>query len=91
MTSPGQTVRPDLSQEQLIRLIILTYQLRPRNWRWLTDWVKNTNGWYSAGNVTFHPSGSTHVIPMADAESVIRYYEDQANWADFTEEDMAAS
>lgn len=85
------TVRPDLTEDQLIRLIVLSYGNRPRNWKWLTRWVTNAGGFYTSGNVTWHPSKSTRIIPMDDTEGIVRYYEDPSNWLDYTEDDMAAA
>lgn len=85
------TVRTDLTEDQVIRLIVLSYGNRPRNWRWLTDWVTNANQYYSRGQVTFNIGGTRHEMRMTDTETIVRFYEDPSNWLDYTEDDMAAA
>lgn len=92
MISPGLTVRDDLTIGQIRRLIALTQQDQPRNWYWLTDWVRGELTGY--GEINF----STTDVPLVnqsvdadDIEGIISAYENPDNWEGYTEEDMAAA
>lgn len=83
MTSPGLTVRPDLSENQVARLIAVASQEQPRNWRWLTSWVTKASEYYNQGTVSFNVNGQRHVMFMIDAEAIVRFYENPDNWQEY--------
>lgn len=78
-------LRRDLTEDQVARLLTLTYIEAPRDWYWLLNWATGT---YSAIPViTFSGGSVTHKAKPDDLEAIVSGYENPLLWDEYTEEE----
>lgn len=78
-------IRNDLTEDQVIRLLILTYIKEPRDWGWLLNWA--TGAYATISKVKFSGGSIELAADPNDTETIVSGYENPQLWDRYKEDD----